>query len=146
MKRERARILRPKSEPARGLSGWHCVLAGVLLLPLAVGVAALGAYAQQGSFSLPAIDPPGVAARKTAARGDANSLPAGDLTSQAAATIVDPKAPQVARECAELLKMATDLKIEVDKSTQDTLSVTVIRKADAIEELAKRVKDGSGKS
>lgn len=42
--------------------------------------------------------------------------------------------------------MATDLKSEVDKTTQDTLSVTVVRKADAIQELARKVKTGSGKN
>jgi hypothetical protein len=48
---------------------------------------------------------------------------------------------QIADESAQLLKLATDLKSEVDKSNKDTLSMTVIRKADAIEKLAREVKD-----
>lgn len=36
--------------------------------------------------------------------------------------------------------MATDLKAEVDKSTKDMLSVTVVRKATAIEQLAHKVR------
>jgi len=39
-----------------------------------------------------------------------------------------------------LLKLATDLKAEVDKTTKDTLSLNVIRKADEIERLAHNVK------
>ena len=47
----------------------------------------------------------------------------------------------IADESALLLKLATDLKTEVDKTNQDTLSLTVIRKADAIEKLAHDVKE-----
>jgi hypothetical protein len=53
---------------------------------------------------------------------------------------------EVARECADLLKMATDLKTEVDKTTKDTLSLTVVRKAGEIEQLAHKVRTGTGKS
>jgi hypothetical protein len=44
-------------------------------------------------------------------------------------------------DTAKLLKLATDLKAEVDKTNQDTLSVGVIRKADEIEKLAHDVKE-----
>jgi predicted lipoprotein len=53
---------------------------------------------------------------------------------------------EVASECADLLKMATDLKTEVDKTTKDTLSLTVVRKAGEIEQLAHKVRTGTGKS
>jgi len=48
---------------------------------------------------------------------------------------------QIADDSARLLKLATDLKVEVDKTTKDTLSIGVIRKADAIEKLAHAVKE-----
>ena len=48
---------------------------------------------------------------------------------------------QVAADSANLLKLATELKAEVDKTNKDMLSVTVIRKADAIEKLARQVKE-----
>jgi hypothetical protein len=48
---------------------------------------------------------------------------------------------QIADESARLLKLATDLKAEVDKTTKDTLSITVVRKADEIEKLAHSVKE-----
>ena len=41
----------------------------------------------------------------------------------------------------KLLALATDLKAQVDKSTKDTLSVDVIKKADEIEKLAHAVKE-----
>jgi hypothetical protein len=48
---------------------------------------------------------------------------------------------QIADESAVLLKLATDLKAEVDKTTKDTLSLNVIRKAEQIEKLAHNVKE-----
>jgi hypothetical protein len=48
---------------------------------------------------------------------------------------------QISDDSAKLLKLATDLKAEVDKTTKDTLSLGVIRKADEIEKLAHSVKE-----
>jgi hypothetical protein len=48
---------------------------------------------------------------------------------------------EIADDSARLLKLATDLKAEVDKSDKDTLSIAVIRKAEEIEKLAHSVKD-----
>jgi len=48
---------------------------------------------------------------------------------------------QIASDSAKLLKLAADLKTEVDKTTRDTLSINVIRKADEIERLAHSVKE-----
>ena len=48
---------------------------------------------------------------------------------------------QIADDSAKLLKLATDLKAEVDKTNKHTLSLNVIRKADAIEKLAHDVKE-----
>jgi hypothetical protein len=48
---------------------------------------------------------------------------------------------QIADDSAMLLKLATELKTEVDKTTKDTLSLNVIRKADEIERLAHNVKE-----
>jgi hypothetical protein len=60
-------------------------------------------------------------------------------------TPADPQKQGVAGEAADLLKMATALKAEVDKTTKDTLSVAVVRKADEIEQLAHKVRVGAGK-
>ena len=48
---------------------------------------------------------------------------------------------QIADDSARLLKLASDLKTEVDKTSKDTLSLGVIRKADEIEKLAHTVKE-----
>lgn len=48
---------------------------------------------------------------------------------------------QISDDSARLLKLATELKSEVDKTTKDTLSLGVIRKADEIEKLAHSVKE-----
>ena len=48
---------------------------------------------------------------------------------------------QIADDSAKLLKLANELKTEVDKTTKDTLSLSVIRKADEIERLAHSVKE-----
>ena len=48
---------------------------------------------------------------------------------------------QIADDTAKLLDLATQLKAEVDKTSKDTLSINVIRKAESIEKLAKGVKE-----
>lgn len=48
---------------------------------------------------------------------------------------------QINDDSARLLKLASDLKAEVDKTSKDTLSIGVIRKADEIEKLAHTVKE-----
>jgi hypothetical protein len=45
------------------------------------------------------------------------------------------------RDTEKLLKLATELKDDVDKTTASTLSVEVIKKAEEIEKLAHSVKD-----
>jgi hypothetical protein len=48
---------------------------------------------------------------------------------------------QLAEDTSKLLELATQLKAEVDKTSKDTLSLQVIRKAESIEKLAKGVKE-----
>jgi hypothetical protein len=47
----------------------------------------------------------------------------------------------IAVEGAQLLKLAIDLKMEMDKTSKDTLSIEVIRKAGAIEKLTHEVRE-----
>jgi hypothetical protein len=65
---------------------------------------------------------------------------------QIAAASEETREQEVANQCADLLKMASELKAEVDKSTKDTLSVAVVRKAGEIEKLAHKVRVTNGKS
>jgi hypothetical protein len=48
---------------------------------------------------------------------------------------------QLVLDTQKLLTLANELKVEVDKSNKDTMSLDVIRKADEIEKLAHSVKD-----
>lgn len=48
---------------------------------------------------------------------------------------------QITEDSARLLKLANDLKAEVNKTSKDTLSLGVIRKADEIERLAHEVRE-----
>ncbi|MGD0347317.1 MAG: hypothetical protein ABSA85_11200 [Terracidiphilus sp.] len=58
-------------------------------------------------------------------------------------TAEEARKQEITSECADLFKMAQDLKAEVDKSTKDTLSVAVVRKASEIEQLAHKVRTGA---
>jgi len=58
-----------------------------------------------------------------------------------ASTILEQRRQKINGECADLLKMATSLKAQVDKTTKDELSVSVVRQAGQIETLARTVKD-----
>ena len=53
----------------------------------------------------------------------------------------DDRQKRLVADTEKLLALATDLKAQVDKSTKDTLSVDVIKKADEIEKLAHSVKE-----
>lgn len=59
----------------------------------------------------------------------------------AAAPTVQERKDQLAADSAKLLKLATELKADVDKTTKDQLSVAVIKKADEVEKLARKVRD-----
>jgi len=47
----------------------------------------------------------------------------------------------IRKDTAKLLELATELKQEVDKSNENTLSLGVVKKAEEIEKLAKSVKN-----
>jgi hypothetical protein len=47
----------------------------------------------------------------------------------------------IKKDTEKLLELATELKQSVDKTTENTLSLDVIKKADEIEKLAKAVKE-----
>ncbi|MGO8932870.1 MAG: hypothetical protein ACLQDA_04100 [Terracidiphilus sp.] len=110
------------------------------MLVVAAGLGLIRTQAQE-SFPLPAIDPPGAKASSPAAPARPASQPA-----QPQAGAGDASAADVAKQCADLLKMATDLKAAVDKSSAGTLSVTVVRKAGEIEQFAHKVRLTNGKS
>ena len=59
---------------------------------------------------------------------------------EAISASVDPQKKQLADDTASLLTLANNLKAAVDKTTQDTLSIVVIRQAEEIEKLAHKMR------
>lgn len=124
----------PKNQKvrARRLMRWLLSVGCVAGLAVAASVGLIRIQAQE-SFPLPAVNPPGAKA-------------AAPATGTAPAPANGTSTPDVATQCAELLKLATDLKTAVDKSSSGTLSVTVVRKAGEIEQLAHKVRLTNGKN
>ena len=60
--------------------------------------------------------------------------------------VTDPHQAQIIADTQKLLKLSQELKAEVAKSNKDTLSLTVIKKAEEVEKLAKTLKEELSKS
>ena len=132
-------------------SVWLCVLAGCAAAAIAAG-AALSSGCATSALAQSASPPPSanVTAGQAVQSSQANIASAQDAAAAQEQkppgnAPVDPQKQEVADECARLLKMAAALKTEVDKTNKDTLSVTVVREAGEIEQLAHKVRAGMGK-
>ncbi len=118
-----------------------CLLPCCAAIAILAGVGLLRGHAQSAPAPAPttATAPPEkVASIPAPAAGQQDKPPTGNSADET-------QKQEIASECADLLKMATDLKSAVDKTTKDTLSITVVRKAGAIEQLAHKVRTGSSK-
>jgi hypothetical protein len=114
-----------------------CLLAWCAAFAVAAGAGLLRGHAQSAPAPTTAAGAPEkVASAPAPAAGQQENPPAGNTADES-------QKKQIASECSDLLKMAADLKSEVDKTTKDTLSLTVVRKAGAIEQLAHKVRTGS---
>jgi hypothetical protein len=88
-------------------------------------------------------------AQQPAAAGVAQGGAAQQTVEQAPATPVhvdtskpmSPKQKQLTDDTAKLQLLANELKTEMDKSSKDTLSLGVIKKAEEVEKLAHKVED-----
>jgi hypothetical protein len=96
-------------------------------------LAGFSCVAQEGN-------PPCGAKAPAPAPAASQAAPAPQQSKRPASAAGDPK-KQLSDQSAQLLAMAIALKSEVDKTSKDTLSVAVIRKADEIEKLARSVKE-----
>ena len=56
-------------------------------------------------------------------------------------TAQEKRQAEIAADTEKLYRLAKELKVEMDKSTKDTLSLTVIRKAEEVEKLARSLKE-----
>jgi len=86
---------------------------------------------QAGATPVDAAKQAVAAPEKVAAVADKPALPADPETL---------RKKQVADDTAKLLVLANELKAEMDKSTKDTLSLSVVKKAEEIEKLARKVR------
>ncbi|MGP8251856.1 MAG: hypothetical protein ACLQHF_07460 [Terracidiphilus sp.] len=128
------------------------LLVGALGMCVLLALAAL-AGSRSGAQSAPPQQAPPAPAQ---AASPAPVQPATQSATAAAPTPPRPPYPgmppgemrkqQVAQECADLLKLATDLKAQVDKTRKDELSVTVVRKAAELEQMAHKVRSGAALS
>ncbi len=82
---------------------------------------------------MPPLQPlPGQALGTAPASKPVDQEPSGPMTE---------RQKRLAADTEKLFALATDLKAQVDKSTKNTLSVNVIKKADEIEKLAHSMKE-----
>lgn len=129
--RNRGAIARLRLTHPRACSG--LVVAGLAwawMAPMA-GELALG---QNGAYAPPAVD------RLAGSARPSHLLARQEKEKKNSQANIE-RRKQIAEDSEVLLKLATDLKTEVDKSNKDTLSLTVIHKAEAIEKLARSVKE-----
>jgi sRNA-binding protein len=86
------------------------------------------------------------AAAPVTAQSDTKETPPDTATPPAQPAVTDPHQAQIIADTQKLVKLSQELKAEVAKSSKDTLSLTVIKKAEEVEKLAKTLKDELGKS
>jgi hypothetical protein len=113
-------------KPSRNFACF-AVLALIFIAPCLAQQAAQDASAQP---SVP--KPPAVQAVATTTSPVDNQKPSAPQT---------PKQKQLADDTARLLQLANELKAEMDKSSKDTLSLNVMKKAEQVEKLAHKVRD-----
>jgi hypothetical protein len=117
---------------------WLCLLASLFAIAMVARPGLSGVLAQSSSpqatslqdLTGPAPDPSAQAHLvEPAAKQETHTPPP-----------TDPQQKQIYDDGANLLKLANTLKAEVDKTTADTLSLAVIRRADEIEKLAHKMR------
>ncbi len=82
----------------------------------------------------------------TAAKSPAPAAPPAQTETKKAPAVTDPRQAQIVADTQKLVKLSQELKAEVAKSNKDTLSLTVIKKAEEVEKLAKTLKEELNKT
>jgi hypothetical protein len=113
--------------------GWKRRLPRLIVLTIFAGIFSVTGSAQVQSGSVAADTDKQTAAQpqKATLVADKPVLPANPETL---------RQKQLADDTAKLLVLANELKAEMDKSTKDTLSLSVMKKAEEIEKLARKVR------
>jgi len=120
-----------------------CLLVAISIVPAAgqapAQTPATAPAPAQGQDKTPANPPAPAPPAATAAQ-----TPAGTPAEAHAETHVaqaETHKDQIAADSAKLFQLANELKAEMDKSTKDTLSLSVMKKAEEVEKLAHKVRD-----
>jgi hypothetical protein len=114
---------------------WFCVFAGLAVAALAPVAGQQPPPSPPSASTSPAS---AASAPGAAAQNNSNDRQAGKQSSDA---VKAEEKKQPVQDSEKLLKLATSLKAEVDKTNQDTLSLSVIRQAGEIERLAHSVRE-----
>lgn len=69
------------------------------------------------------------------------SEPAARMEAERARSAADQRQQKMLQDADKLLELAQHLKVSVDRTNKNTLSVDVVREAERIEKLARQVKD-----
>jgi len=94
-----------------------------------------------GSISLAAAQQPAQGSAPQAPAAQAPATAAATADTSKPATPLTPQQKQLADDTEKLLTLANELKAELDKSGKDTLSLSVIKKAEQVEKMAHKVRD-----
>jgi hypothetical protein len=106
--------------------------------------AGAGKYAlTQDSAHSQASPPPAAIAPSQADSRKTTDTPPSPSPASASA---DPRQAQIIADTQKLVKLSQELKAEVAKSDKNTLSLTVVKKAEEVEKLAKTLKEEIGKN
>lgn len=94
-----------------------------------------------GSISLASAQQPaqGSTTQPATAQAPATTVATADASKPASPQT--PQQKQLADDTAKLLTLANELKVELEKSGKDTLSLSVIKKAEQVGKLARKVRD-----
>ncbi len=113
----------------------HVKAAAVCLLTAFLAFASSSTFSQTPDKAPKSSSPPAAAAQEPSARQGA--------AAQQPAPSAAPLSPreQLSKDCATLLKLAKELKVEMKKAGPDTLSLQVIRKSEAIQKLAHKIRE-----
>jgi hypothetical protein len=140
-----------QEKPVRRYAIWLCVLTGLCVLALTARIAEYKAFAQDSPLPSTSTGQLGISPEEPVAPPQPIVVrvpaPSASGSPQAGKPKIeippipapDPNNP-VAVQSANLLKLAYNLKTEVDKTTKDTLSVTVVRQATEIEQMARKMR------
>lgn len=100
-----------------------------------------GAYAQQVDRSNPPPLPTAMNPMPPFGGSNSSDATSPELAKQMAIKRAIQRQQDIVDQTTKLLVLAQELKADVDKSSKDQLSTSVIKKAEEIEKLAKSVKD-----